>query len=187
MKSRSEALTGAERRSLYTEGPSQWYGLLTTPQGEERAQAMLEHANVYSFFPVTKAKRLRRGKRVDVKRRYLPGYLFARFPGTPRWHRVLAQPFIRDVIRRQDGWPAPIAASTLDRIYAMRDTIEERDRAARTFRKGERARILEGSLEGEIVEFVEVRGSMGVFSLGLLGGARCEVALSIVEKANGEQ
>lgn len=165
-----------------------WYALMVRPQQEESAHAWLERFGVVSFYPVVEARRSRRGKTFTYQRRYLPGYLFAKFPGEPIWHVLLSSPFIRDVIRMHNGTPGILHPDTLHRLHAMRKLdldIEARRRERRKINAGDMVRVKSGPLEGFEIETVEVDAATGKgkFSVMIFGRVSdAEMSLDNVEK-----
>jgi transcription antitermination factor NusG len=172
---------------LIRPGEHRWYALTTAPQRESAAKMWLERYGVVSFYPVVEGKKWRRNRMVPFQRRYIPGYLFAQFPGEPIWHILLSSPFVRDVLRRHDGTPGILHPDTLDRLHAMRamdGELEAKRAARRLIRKGDRVRLLSGPFEGQEVEVVEVDTAAGraKFPIKLLGATLAEIALDKVEK-----
>lgn len=165
-----------------------WYALIARPQKEAAARAWLDRHGVVSFYPVTDARKMRRGKPVHYERKYLPGYLFAQFPGEPVWHVLLASPFVHDVIRLHNGTPGILHPDTLQRLHAMRQMdqeIEVKRRYRKMIRVGDRAKVRSGPFEGFEVETVEVDAASGKgkFAIMLFGGpSNAEMSLDQVEK-----
>lgn len=154
-------------------GDPRWYGLIVMPQKERQAEAWLALRNVYAFHPVKHKTVKIRGKVKRNESRYLPGYVFARFPGEIIWHRVQDSPFIRDAIRVSSGRPAVLNPDDLTAIYAMRhveDAEAETLRRARTIRPGDRAAILSGVFSGQEVEVAEIRAGNAVLRINMFGG-----------------
>lgn len=145
-------------KPICAEDTPRWHALLATPQRETAAEEWLARRGVYSFHPVTRHTITRRGVAVVRVTRYLPGYVFARFPGAAIWHEVFAAPCIRDAIRLASGTPAILRPADLQAIHAMRDRDQQarqNTRQAAAIRRGDRARILgvmEGVGAGEVVE-----------------------------------
>ncbi len=161
-------------------GSQTWFGLRGNPQCEGKAKAWLKrHVDrSYSFFPVTKArKKMPRTSIgwVDYERRYLPGYLFARFPGEPIWNRLFDQcPFIFDVIRytERPDTPAIIDPRSLDALHAMRSLDEEnkaKAAARRTVRRGDKVNFNIAGKDYQVVEVMEIKGTLGKVKVNLLG------------------
>lgn len=171
---------------LYTPGDPRWHALIAIPQKEQAAEAMLARHGVYSFHPVTTRTTRVRGKRRTVQSRYLPGYVFARFPGPVIWHRLMASPLVADAVRHSSGWPAVLAPQDLERLHAMRAIDEaeaERQRQAKIIRRGDRVRILSGAFEGEEVEVLALdNGAVHVRMCILNTELPVQIVFSGVEK-----
>lgn len=158
--------------AFYTPGDPRWHALIVIPQKEAAAEAVLARHGVYSFHPVTTRTTRVRGKRRTVQSRYLPGYVFARFPGPVIWHRLMASPLIADAVRHSSGWPAVLAPQDLERLHAMRAIDEaeaERERQAKVIRRGDRVRILSGAFEGEEVEVLALDGGAVKVRMCIMG------------------
>jgi transcription antitermination factor NusG len=172
---------------IYHPGPLRWYALTVYPQRENAAKLWLDRYSVVSFFPVLEGRKWRRNIMVPWQRRYIPGYVFAQFPGEPIWHVVQASPFIHGVLRRHDGEPGILHPDTLHQLHAMRamdGELEAKRAARRLIRKGDRVRLLDGPFKGSEVEVVEVDTAAGraKFPIKLLGQHLAEIGLEKVEK-----
>jgi transcription antitermination factor NusG len=158
---------------LFIPGPARWYGLIVAPQREAASVGWLSRRGAYGFYPVRHRIVTRRGKPVRIESRYLPGYVFARFPGWIVWHRVQESPLITDAIRLASGEPATLDPGDLKCIHAMRHRDETEDRAraeAARFRRGDKARIMSGVLAGQEVEIGEIRSGSAVLRIAMFGG-----------------
>lgn len=169
-----------------TEGDPRWHALIVVPQKEQAAEAMLARHDVYAFHPVTTRTASVRGKRKRIVSRYLPGYVFARFPGPVIWHKLMASPLISNAVRHSSGWPAVLMPADLERLHAMRaidEAEEERRRQARIIRKGDRVRILSGAFEGEEVEVLSLDNGRVTVRMCILGSELpVQIVFSGVEK-----
>lgn len=172
--------------AFWTEGDPRWHALIVPPQREEAAEAMLARHGVYSFHPVTVRTVSVRGKRKRVVSRYLPGYVFARFPGPVIWHRLMASPVVADAVRHSSGWPAVLMPADLERLHAMRaidEAEEERRRQAAIIRRGDRVRILSGAFEGDEVEVLSLDNGAVQVRMCILGSELpVQIVFSGVEK-----
>ncbi|MGR3376045.1 transcription termination/antitermination NusG family protein [Salipiger abyssi] len=159
-------------------GPAGWYALLCAPQRERQAEAWLAARGVYAFHPVTVRRSRQRGRVREYHRRYLPGYVFARFAGVPVAHRVLASPFLFGALCRRDGEWGVLGPKRLAALHEMRirDERQEQDRrarkkaaaAARRVRAGDTALFRAGPFAGLQCEVVELLAD---------GGARVQLEL----------
>lgn len=163
-----------------------WYALITLPQRESAARQWLDRRlGVYSFFPVKAERRHVRGRWIERQSRYLPGYLFARFPAEPNWYELLQSPFVHNAIRGSDGYPGRLHPDSLTAIKAMAtvdDEIEHRWHLAARPRRGDRVRVKQGAFAGwDGLEVVEVVAGNVRLSLRLLG-RDLELPIEGVEK-----
>lgn len=157
-------------------GHPRWHALMVSSQREQAAEAWLSLRGVYAFHPVTKRVSVIRGKQVPRESRYLPGYVFARFPGRADRHRVMACPFITDALRVQSGAWGVIVPADIRKLHAMRsvDAAQERARKdAQIIRKGDRVRVLgSGPDDGPEVEVHEIVAGKARFRLHMFGADR---------------
>lgn len=156
-------------------GLLRWHALLVYPRRETAAKAWLEQRGVYAFFPVAVVRLAYRHRYREITRAYLPGYLFAKFPGEPAWHEVIGSPFIHNTLRRHNGEPGILHPETMESLKAMRttdDMLAERRQAATTIRRGCKVRFVRGPFEGWEVEVVDAPTEDGFsFRIAMLGGA----------------
>lgn len=171
-------------QALFTPDTPRWHALCVRPGHEIPAQRFLAQAGIYSFFPVRMRHSPKRGKYAS---RYLPGYLFAKFPGPPRLHVLLETPWVRDVVRAYDDHPAILRPQDLELIHRMRERDEEQDRRiadARKIKVGARVRLMEGVAQGEHVVVARIKGGKVHFSLPMFGSeVQAEARIGSVEVA----
>lgn len=159
------------RAALVRSGSEDWYALTVSPQREDEAEAWLSLRGVYAFHPVTTRRVRRMGRERVYHRRYLPGYVFARFPGRPVVHAVMACPFITGAITMADGRWGKLKPEGLRAIHAMRklDADAEaarradaaRRRRARMLRRGDSAMFRSGPFAEFHCEVVDLRADGG--------------------------
>lgn len=169
------------RVSLVTPGTHGWYALRVAPQREGWVEARLKLFGVKAFHPVLTRTVVRKGVRKRLVQRYLPGYVFAHFPGWPVIHEVLAVPHVLGALTVQSGDWAMIAPWDLRALYDMRAVdAGMRDAAAAEAAKRKAARALRpgggvlfkaGPLAGQTCEVIEIAGAGDVrVRLRLFGG-----------------
>lgn len=179
--SRGDAVPLSGPPAIFLPGPSRWYALRVAPQREDQAEDWLDRRGVYGFHPVLKVARTRHGKPRLYQRRYVPGYVFARFRGAPVVHEVLSCPWITGALARSDGEWGVLDGARLRALHAMRALdreVEELRNADRIRRMvaarpvlGERALFRVGPFAGVSGEVVELRAEGGVMiRLTLFGG-----------------
>ncbi|WP_323041133.1 transcription termination/antitermination protein NusG [Gemmobacter sp.] len=149
--------------AIVTPGPSRWYALRVAPQREDQAEAWLRLRGVYAFHPVLMRRVRRHGVVREIQRRYLPGYVFARFKGEPRAHLVLTCPFITGALSRADGSWGVLEPQKLAAIHAMRK-VDADGRIASQVRAAQRR-----------ADAMARPGEPALFTGGAFAGTRCEV------------
>ena len=168
-------------RAVYIPGPPRWYALTVQSQCEGKVGAWLHEQGVYSFHPVKRRTRLAKGREVTTESRYLPGYVFARFPGQPIRHRIASRcPWITGAVTVQSGAWAILRPHDLTALHRMRslDTMQERQRRRESRRRnriapGDRVAILSGLWEdSEGHEVIELRGGQAIVRIQMLGADR---------------
>lgn len=122
-----DVLPPVARADLVNDGPARWHALRVAPQREDQAEDWLRRRGVYAFHPVLRRVVVRMGRRSEQQRRYLPGYVFARFPGVAVISRVMACPWITGAICLSGGEWGILDPQDLRAVHAMRAT----DRKAR--------------------------------------------------------
>lgn len=154
-------------------GHPRWHGLMVRPQREAATVAWLELRGVYAFYPVTAKRRIVRGKPLEYESKYLPGYVFARFPGRAIINRVMACPFISGALTVESGAWGIIRPLDMRKLHAMRSTDaqqQEQKAQAAKIQKGDRVKVLEGLWqEGQTVEVIEVRAGKARFKIHMFG------------------
>ena len=155
-----------------------WYAVLTQPNREKRVMEEFKRFGLYSFHPVEKRWRVRRlarkhpsGKVMPdgrtgyyVERSILPGYVFTKLPGIPRWHIIKDLPFISGVLGH-NGAPIRLNFGDLKTLHELRQRSEELDGVKENmevivFRPGDQVRITENpALEGFVQEVMAVNAN----------------------------
>jgi transcription antitermination factor NusG len=150
----------APDRAIFTAGPSRWYALRVTPQREDQAEAWLRLRGVYAFHPVLRRRVKQFGQWREYDRRYLPGYVFARFHGEPLVHRVRACAFITGALCRANGEWGVLDPSKLQAIHSMRKVDAEAERRRKDWITA-RPRVAQGdSIMFRVGPFAEMRGEV---------------------------
>lgn len=168
----------AGKAAVFTPGKSRWHALWVIPQREDQVEAWLHQRGVYSFHPVQARKFVRHGKARLYHRRYLPGYVFARFKGDPLVHRVMACPWVMGALCRSNGEWGVLEPGSMRSIHSMRKidadqrVLEAARRARRiadaALRNGDRVMFKSGPLAGfeaEVVTLIADGGAKVSFQL----------------------
>jgi transcription antitermination factor NusG len=162
---------GGGAGGLFLPGPGRWHALRVAPQREDQVEHWLGLRGVRAFHPVLRRVTRRCGREQAYDRRYLPGYVFARFPGEALVHRVLACPWIGGALCRSGGDWGILEPGKMRSIYAMRKldaaqreaqaAAKARAREARQLRVGDGAMFRAGPLEGMTGEVVALSAAGG--------------------------
>ncbi|MFC4668350.1 transcription termination/antitermination protein NusG [Seohaeicola nanhaiensis] len=154
-------------RNVFWPGVSRWYALRVPPQREDQAEAWLLRRGVYAFHPVLSRQSTKHGRVREYQRRYLPGYVFARFPGEPLVHLVSGTPFILGALCRSSGHWGILRPQGLRAIYAMRKIDADSEEARRAVRRsqmlhpGDRAMFHTGPFAEFPCEVIEIKAEGG--------------------------
>lgn len=168
-------------QDLCAPGPARWHALRVRRMREDQVEAWLARHGVYAFHPVVRRRVRVRGAVRDYDRRYLPGYVFARFPGPPAVHLVMACPWITGALCRTGGEWGVLDPDGLRAIHAMRRLDADRREAqaaararaiqAAQLRAGDQALFRAGPLADYCAEVVELTADGGArVQLRLFGG-----------------
>jgi transcription antitermination factor NusG len=175
------APAGHGQRQLAVAGSPRWHALRVAPMAEARVEAWLKARGVEAFHPVIVRQVRERGRLVRRERRYLPGYVFALFPGAPVVHAVQAHHDVYGAICRANGEWGVLDPCSLRAILSMRrvdarlDAVRRaelaRVRAALRVKAGDVAMFQAGVFAGRTCEVVDLRADGGaVLRFKLFGG-----------------
>ena len=123
--------------------------------------------------PTEEVTEVRRGQKVKVERRFMPGYVLVRMDLTDRtYHLINDTPRVTGFLGPQ-GRPTPLRDKEVARILNQVEEGVERPRPAITFEIGEQVSVTDGPFEGftGMVEDVDE------------GAARLKVSVSIFGRA----
>lgn len=130
-----------EARVIDTE--RSWFVAQCKPSRDYKAEEDLRKAGVDVWMPIYKAKIVRRGRKVDIQRRFFASYLFAGleadFRGDLPFRAILDCEHVLDVLRSEAG-PTPISTVLLQAI-ADRLAGQDRDETEKGRRKEAAARF----------------------------------------------
>lgn len=173
-----DCLPATDRGQIVIEGPARWHALKVQPQCEDQVEAWLSLRGVYGFHPVLRRTTRVRGKVREYDRRYLPGYVFARFPGEAVQHRVMLCPWITGAICAEGGYWGVLDPPDLQAIHAMRKVIaaHAEARAAKIAARRRAALVHVG--DGAMFRSGPLAGIHGeVVALAATGGATVRLTL----------
>jgi len=168
-----------------------WFALVTLPQKEPSARAWLERQGVTAWYPAEERwRRVPRGKRKKqaYEARVAPGYVFARFTGWPQWDRLFHVPPSSHYVRGSvglDGRPIAITDETLAQMAMIPDELarlRRQQEEARQIRPGDRVEVLDGPMQGWVVDVAKLRGGMAMLMLPLLGKDASSIEVTRLRK-----
>lgn len=164
-----DVVLDGQRPAIFRAGDPGWYALRVAPQRETFVERWLFLRGVMGFHPVLTRRVVSNGKPRKQTTRYLPGYVFARFPGAPIIHAVQALPHILGAVTAANGSWAQLVPADLLALYGMRDLdsdIEEARKVSAMQRKrasalqaGKGALFRAGPMAGVACEVVEIAGN----------------------------
>jgi transcription antitermination factor NusG len=114
-----------------------WLALVAVPQLELLAERVLASCGYQVWVPRALVERRHRGRRVALEVPLWPGYVLVRLEPRQCLEHVLDLTSILDVVRGEEGRPAPIAAADMARVMAWADPgpVDLRRPAERARRK----------------------------------------------------
>lgn len=172
-----------------------WFALVTRPQMEPSAKAWLERQGVTAWYPSETAYRRgprARTKRQPYERRVAPGYVFARFTGWPQWDRLFYTPPSSHYVRGAvgvEGRPLAITDEVLSQMAMIPDELarlRRQQQEARRIKPGDRVEVIDGPMQGWVVEVASLKGGMAMLMLPLLGKDASAIEVSRLRKLGVE-
>ncbi|GGF76721.1 transcription termination/antitermination protein NusG [Terasakiella brassicae] len=174
---------------------ARWYVIHAYSGFENKvAQSILEQAEkkgLSEFFeqvivPTEEVVEMRRGSKVNAKRKFFPGYVLAKMQLTDEtWNMVKNTAKVTDFLGAQ-GKPAPITEEEANRILHQVEEGVDRPRPSVSFEIGEEVRVTDGpfaSFNGLVEDVDEEKARLKV-SVSIFGRATpVELEYNQVEKA----
>ena len=115
---------------------------------EAAAQQGLSDEIEEILVPTEEVTEVRRGQKVNVERRFMPGYVLVRMDMTDRaYHLIKDTPRVTGFLGPQ-GRPTPLRESEVARLLNQVEEGLERPRPAITFEIGETVSVTDGPFEG---------------------------------------
>ncbi|WP_417822397.1 transcription termination/antitermination protein NusG [Terasakiella sp.] len=174
---------------------ARWYVIHAYSGFENKvAQSILEQAEkkgLSEFFeqvivPTEEVVEMRRGSKVNAKRKFFPGYVLAKMQLTDEtWNMVKNTAKVTDFLGAQ-GKPAPITEEEANRILHQVEEGVDRPRNSISFEIGEEVRVIDGpfaSFNGLVEDVDEEKARLKV-SVSIFGRSTpVELEYNQVEKA----
>ncbi|MEM7529430.1 MAG: transcription termination/antitermination protein NusG [Pseudomonadota bacterium] len=153
---------------------------------EGASQHGLEEEIVEVMVPTEEVVEVRRGQKVNVERRFMPGYVLVKMEMTDRaYHLVKNTQRVTGFLGPQ-GRPTPLRDSEVNRILNQVEEGVERPRPAITFEVGEQVNVTDGPFESftGLVEDVDEENARLKVTVSIFGRATpVELEYSQVAKA----
>lgn len=130
----------------------QWFVVQTRPNSERRAVANLHRQGFEVYFPVYSKRRSHAGKVDVVAAPLFPRYLFVAIDlESQRWRSIWSTFGVAQLVCR-GGRPAPLAAEIIAELRSREDE-GGLIRLGRSFRPGERVRVVGGVFADQLAMF----------------------------------
>ncbi|MEM8625506.1 MAG: transcription termination/antitermination protein NusG [Pseudomonadota bacterium] len=140
---------------------------------EGASQHGLEEEIVEVMVPTEEVVEVRRGQKVNVERRFMPGYVLVKMEMTDRaYHLVKNTQRVTGFLGPQ-GRPTPLRDSEVNRILNQVEEGVERPRPAITFEVGEQVNVTDGPFESftGLVEDVDEENARLKVTVSIFGRA----------------
>jgi transcriptional antiterminator NusG len=153
---------------------------------ESAAQAGLQDEIEQVLVPTEEVLEMRRGKKVQTERRFMPGYVLVRMEMSDRaYHLINSTNRVTGFLGPQ-GKPSPLRDAEVARLIDQVEVGMERPRTLITFDIGETVSVTDGPFEGfsGMVEEVDEDNSRLKVSVSIFGRATpVELEFTQVRKA----
>ncbi|MEO1495350.1 MAG: transcription termination/antitermination protein NusG [Pseudomonadota bacterium] len=172
-----------------------WYSVSVLSNFEKRVaesiresveQQGLEEIIEEVLVPTEEVTELRRGRKVQVERRFMPGYVLVKMEMTDKAYHVIMDTNRVTGFLGPQGKPTPLRDSEVARIQNQVEEGVERPRPLITFEVGENVNVKDGPFEGfaGLVEEVDDENARLKVSVSIFGRATpVELEYAQVEKA----
>lgn len=172
-----------------------WYSVHVLSNFEKKvAEAIREAARVQGLedqieevlVPTEEVVEVRRGQKVNVERRFMPGYVLVKMEMNDRtYHLINSLPRVTGFLGPQ-GKPTPMRDAEVARILKEVEEGAERPRPSVTFQVGDKVNVTDGPFESftGMVEEVDEENARLKVSVSIFGRATpVELEYSQVAKA----
>ena len=126
------------------------------------------------LIPSEKVVEMKRGKKVDMDRKFFPGYMLIRMIMDDEiWHIVRNLPKVYGFLGGKKGEPIPVSQSEIDSILNQMKEGVEKPKPSVSFEIGEQVRVSDGpfsSFNGMVEEVDEEKARLKV-SVSIFGRA----------------
>jgi transcriptional antiterminator NusG len=129
---------------------ARWYCLHVMKGHEFAVEKELQAADVEAYVPREKALQVRHGRKIEVEKPYLGGYLLVRcVPSSAAFHGLRRQPFVIDMVGGVNGNYYVITDAEVAVFKALFDAIDvSRMPTNKSFADGDKAEVTIGPFTG---------------------------------------
>ncbi len=171
-----------------------WYSISVLSNFEKRVAENIKEAVVQNslqneieevLVPTEEVLEVRRGKKVQSERRFMPGYVLVRMKMTDKSYHLIKGTNRVTGFLGQQGKPMPLGDAEVARILNQVEEGTEKPRALISYDVGERVNVTDGPFEGfaGLVEEVDEINSRLKVSVSIFGRATpVELEYSQVQK-----
>ena len=159
-----------------------WYSVSVLSNFEKRVAENIKEAVVQNslegeieqvLVPTEEVLEVRRGKKIQSERRFMPGYVLIRMKLTDKSYHLIKGTNRVTGFLGQQGKPMPLADSEVARIINQVEEGAEKPRALISYEMGEQVNVIDGPFEGftGLVEEVDEMNSRLKVSVSIFGRA----------------
>ncbi len=171
-----------------------WYSISVLSNFEKRVAENIKEAIVQNsleneieqvLVPTEEVLEVRRGKKIQSERRFMPGYVLVRMKMTDKSYHLIKDTNRVTGFLGQQGKPMPLADSEVARILNQVEEGADKPRALISYEVGEGVNVVDGPFEGfsGLVEEVDEINSRLKVSVSIFGRATpVELEYSQVQK-----
>ena len=171
-----------------------WYSISVLSNFEKRVAENIKEAVIQNsledeieqvLVPTEEVLEVRRGKKVQSERRFMPGYVLVRMKMTDKSYHLIKGTNRVTGFLGQQGKPVPLADSEVARILNQVEEGAEKPRALISYEVGEQVNVIDGPFEGfaGLVEEVDDVNNRLKVSVSIFGRATpVELEYSQVQK-----
>ena len=159
-----------------------WYSVSVLSNFEKRVAETIKESVVQNslqdeieevLVPTEEVLEVRRGKKVQSERRFMPGYVLIRMKMTDKSYHLIKETNRVTGFLGQKGKPMPLPDSEVARILNQVEEGADKPRALVSYEVGEQVNVIDGPFEGfsGLVEEVDEINSRLKVSVSIFGRA----------------
>ena len=159
-----------------------WYSISVLSNYEKRVAENIKEAIVQNsleaeieqvLVPTEEVLEIRRGKKIQSERRFMPGYVLVRMNMTDKSYHLIKDTNRVTGFLGQQGKPMPLSDSEVARLLNQVEEGAEQPRALVAYETGESVNVTDGPFEGftGLVEEVDEMNSRLKVSVSIFGRA----------------